>query len=131
MSMQDPIADMLTRIRNAQKAGKYSIEFRYSKVKYAIGEVLREQGYVIEVSKIEENNKPRISIVLKYYNNSPVIQAINRVSKPSLRIYKAANELPSVLEGLGIAIVSTPKGVMTDKKARNMKLGGEILCYVE
>ncbi len=131
MSMQDPIADMLTRIRNGQKAAKYSVEFRYSKVKHAVALVLKEEGYVLDVEEIEEDNKPCIKVVLKYFNENPVIRLIKRISRPGLRIYKGADQLPRVLEGLGIAIISTPKGVMSDKKARKRGIGGEILCYVE
>ncbi len=130
MSMQDPIADMLTRIRNGQSAGKTSVTMPSSKVKVSIANVLKTEGYISEVSTDENGGKPELSIELKYHQGRPVIDMIKRVSKPSLRVYKKSNELPRVLDGLGIAIVSTSRGVMTDRAARKSSHGGEVLCIV-
>lgn len=129
MSMQDPIADMLTRIRNGQAANKVVISMPSSKLKVAIASVLAEEGYV-ESFKILEGVKPKLEITLKYFQNKPVVESIQRVSRPGLRIYKRKDELPKVMGGLGIAVVSTSKGVMTDRAARQAGLGGEIICYV-
>ena len=130
MSMQDPIADMLTRIRNGQSAGKKVVSMPSSKVKLSIANVLKEEGYISEIKKDEVDGKAALSIELKYHQGRPVIDMIKRVSKPSLRIYKKSNELPRVLDGLGIAIVSTSRGVMTDRAARKTGQGGEVLCIV-
>jgi small subunit ribosomal protein S8 len=130
MSMQDPIADMLTRIRNGQSAGKKVVSMPSSKVKLSIGNVLKEEGYITDIKKSEVDGKAELSIELKYHQGRPVIDMIKRVSKPSLRIYKKSNELPRVLDGLGIAIVSTSRGVMTDRAARKTGHGGEVLCIV-
>lgn len=130
MSMQDPIADMLTRIRNGQSAGKKSVSMPSSKVKLSIANVLKSEGYVSEFNKSENDGKPELSIELKYYQGRPVIDMIKRVSRPGLRIYKKSNELPRVLDGLGIAVVSTSAGVMTDRAARKSGHGGEVLCIV-
>lgn len=129
MSMQDPIADMLTRIRNGQAANKVAISMPSSKLKVAIASVLAEEGYV-ESFKIVEGSKPELEITLKYFQNKPVVESIQRVSRPGLRIYKRKDELPKVMGGLGITVVSTSKGVMTDRAARQAGLGGEIICYV-
>ncbi|MGX2948108.1 30S ribosomal protein S8 [Frederiksenia canicola] len=129
MSMQDPIADMLTRIRNGQAANKVAISMPSSKLKVAIANVLAEEGYV-ESFKVVEGVKPELEITLKYFQNKPVVESIQRVSRPGLRIYKRKDELPKVMGGLGIAVVSTSKGVMTDRAARQAGLGGEIICYV-
>ena len=129
MSMQDPIADMLTRIRNGQAANKVAISMPSSKLKVAIANVLAEEGYV-ESFKVVEGVKPELEITLKYFQNKPVVESIQRISRPGLRIYKRKDELPKVMGGLGIAVVSTSKGVMTDRAARNAGLGGEIICYV-
>ncbi|AGI33869.2 TPA: 30S ribosomal protein S8 [Mannheimia haemolytica] len=129
MSMQDPIADMLTRIRNGQAANKVAISMPSSKLKVAIANVLAEEGY-IESVKVVEGVKPELEITLKYFQNKPVVESIQRVSRPGLRIYKRKDELPKVMGGLGIAVVSTSKGVMTDRAARQAGLGGEIICYV-
>ena len=129
MSMQDPIADMLTRIRNGQAANKVAISMPSSKLKVAIANVLASEGY-IESVKVVEGVKPELEITLKYFQNKPVVESIQRVSRPGLRIYKRKDELPKVLGGLGIAVVSTSKGVMTDRAARQAGLGGEIICYV-
>lgn len=128
--MSDPIADMLTRIRNGQSAGKRNIQQPSSKVKVSIAKVLKDEGYISDFSMEEESGHPVLNIVLKYYRGAPVIDEIKRVSRPGLRIYKSKDELPKVLGGLGIAIVSTSKGVMTDKAARAMGHGGEIICTV-
>lgn len=130
MSMSDPIADMLTRIRNAQQVNKNSVTMPSSKVKVAIAEVLKEEGYIESYGVKEEGGKAELNIALKYYVGRPVIERLERVSRPGLRVYKGRNELPSVMNGLGVAIVSTPKGVMTDRKARATGVGGEVICYV-
>lgn len=130
MSMQDPLSDMLTRIRNAQMAGKKSVEMPGSKLKAAVAEVLKEEGYVGDYSLSDESGKPRLAIALKYYQGKPVIAEIDRVSRPGLRRYSAKDELPSVRAGLGVAIVSTSKGVMSDRAARAAGVGGEVLCTV-
>ncbi len=130
MSMSDPIADMLTRIRNGQQAGKKSVQFPASKKKMAIARVLKDEGYIADVRTIEVDGKPTMEIDLKYYRGEPVIELIQRVSRPGLRIYKGKDELPRVRGGLGIAIVSTSKGVMTDREARKLGHGGEVIAYV-
>ena len=130
MSMQDPIADMLTRIRNAQMAEKKSVVMPSSKVKTAIANVLLEEGYITSFQPSEIDGKPALAIELKYFNGRPVIEKIDRVSRPGLRIYKAANDLPKVNAGLGITIISTSKGMMADRAARAEGVGGEIICSV-
>ena len=130
MAMSDPIADMLTRIRNAQLAEKASVSMPSSKVKVAIAAVLKEEGYVEKFTVNSGEGKPVLDIELKYYAGRPVIERIERISKPGLRIYKGCEDIPRVMNGLGVAIVSTPKGVMTDRKARASKVGGEVLCIV-
>jgi small subunit ribosomal protein S8 len=130
MSMSDPIADMLTRIRNGQQVERGQVEMPSSKLKVAIAKVLKDEGYIEGFSIATENKKPVLKIALKYYAGRPVIERIERVSKPGLRIYRGAQQIPVVLNGLGVAIVSTPKGVMTDRKARSTGIGGEVLCYV-
>jgi small subunit ribosomal protein S8 len=129
MSMQDPIADMLTRIRNGQAANKVAINMPSSKLKVAIANVLATEGY-IESVKVLEGAKPELEITLKYFQGKPVVESIQRVSRPGLRIYKRKDELPKVMGGLGVAVISTSKGVMTDRAARQAGLGGEIICYV-
>ena len=129
MSMQDPIADMLTRIRNGQAANKVAINMPSSKQKVAIANVLAAEGY-IESVKVLEGAKPELEITLKYFQGKPVVESIQRVSRPGLRIYKRKDELPKVMGGLGVAVISTSKGVMTDRAARQAGLGGEIICYV-
>ncbi len=129
MSMQDPIADMLTRIRNGQAANKVAINMPSSKLKVAIANVLAAEGY-IESVKVLEGAKPELEITLKYFQGKPVVESIQRVSRPGLRIYKRKDELPKVMGGLGVAVISTSKGVMTDRTARQAGLGGEIICYV-
>lgn len=130
MSMSDPISDMLTRIRNAQMANKASVVMPSSKLKLAIVKVLEEEGYIDGYSVCEQDKKSILEIGLKYYAGHPVIERIDRVSKPGLRIYRGVNDIPRVMNGLGVAIVSTPKGVMTDRKARAANVGGEVLCVV-
>ena len=131
MSMQDPIADMLTRIRNAQAVGETQITMPASKIKAAILKVLQDEGYIIGFGVVSNASKKDITVELKYYQGRPVIEKIRRVSRTGLRVYKGSNELPVVRAGMGIAIVSTPKGVMTERSARAQKLGGEVLCTVE
>ncbi|MCK9508151.1 MAG: 30S ribosomal protein S8 [Pigmentiphaga sp.] len=130
MSMSDPIADMLTRIRNAQGVDKASVNMPSSKLKVAIATVLRDEGYINGFEVKANDGKPELEITLKYYAGNPVIERIERVSKPGLRIYKGRHSIPQVMNGLGVAIVSTPRGVMTDRKARAEGVGGEVLCYV-
>ncbi|MDR3299884.1 MAG: 30S ribosomal protein S8 [Candidatus Accumulibacter sp.] len=130
MSMSDPISDMLTRIRNAQMANKTAVAMPSSKAKVAIVKVLKDEGFVEDFAVHENAGKPTLEIGLKYYAGRPVIERIDRVSKPGLRVYRGANEIPRVMNGLGVAIVSTPKGVMTDRKARADNMGGEVLCIV-
>jgi small subunit ribosomal protein S8 len=128
--MTDPVADMLTRIRNAQMAEKISVAMPSSKIKVAIAKVLKDEGYVDDFVVRESDGKAQLDIALKYYAGRPVIERIERVSKPGLRVYKGKDNLPEVMNGLGVAIVSTPKGVMTDRKARASNVGGEVLCVV-
>lgn len=130
MSMTDPIADMLTRIRNAQMAEKVAVSMPSSKLKVSIAKVLKDEGYIDDFAVRENAGKAQLDIALKYYAGRPVIERIERVSKPGLRVYKGADELPKVMNGLGVAIVSTPKGVMTDRRARAGNVGGEVLCIV-
>lgn len=129
MSMQDPIADMLTRIRNGQAAKKVAVTMPSSKVKTAIAQVLKEEGYIADYKVVGET-KPELEVELKYFEGEAVVELIQRVSRPSLRIYKKRDELPKVMAGMGVAIVSTSKGVMTDRAARKAGMGGEIICYV-
>ena len=130
MSMNDPIADMLTRIRNGQMRNKVSVSMPSSKIKKAIAEVLKSEGYIENFNVSELEGKPTLSVELKYYAGQPVIEKLERISKPGLRIYKDSQNLPKVMNGLGVAIVTTSKGVMTDYKARAAGVGGEVLCYV-
>jgi len=130
MSMTDPIADMLTRIRNGQRAEKQSVAMPASKVKAAIAQVLKDEGYVEDFAVRELEGHSTLEISLKYYAGKPVIEKIERVSRPGLRIYRPKDDLPKVMNGLGVAIVSTSRGVMTDRKARGLGVGGEVLCVV-
>ena len=130
MSMSDPIADLLTRIRNAQMVNKTTVSVPSSKVKVAIAQVLQDEGYIDGFEVKSEAGKAELLISLKYYAGRPVIERIERVSRPGLRVYKGAQSIPQVQNGLGVAIVTTPKGVMTDRKARAAGVGGEVLCYV-
>ncbi|MEZ8144636.1 30S ribosomal protein S8 [Enterovibrio norvegicus FF-33] len=129
MSMQDPISDMLTRIRNGQTAAKVAVKMPSSKLKVAIAELLKVEGYVADYA-VTSDVKPELEVTLKYFEANPVIEQIQRVSRPGLRIYKKKDALPSVMGGLGIAVISTSKGLMTDRAARKAGLGGEIICYV-
>ena len=129
--MTDPIADMLTRIRNGLSAGKTDVNMPLSKLKQSIAQVLKDEGYIADFSQAELEGKPTLNVELKYYQGKPVIEKVDRVSRPGLRIYKGSDEIPSVLNGLGIVIVSTSKGVMTDRAARKAGYGGEVLCYVQ
>ena len=130
MSMSDPIADMLTRIRNAQQVEKASVSMPSSKLKVAIAAVLKDEGYIEDFQIQDNGGKPLLQITLKYYAGRPVIERIERVSRPGLRIYKGRSAIPQVMNGLGVAIVSTSRGVMTDRRARANGVGGEVLCYV-
>ncbi len=130
MSMSDPVADMLTRIRNAQLSEKPSTAMASSKLKVAIAKVLKDEGYIDDFTVSQVDGKPQLEIGLKYYAGRPVIERIERVSRPGLRVYRPSKSVPRVMNGLGIAIVSTSKGVMTDRKARGLGIGGEVLCLV-
>lgn len=130
MSMSDPIADMLTRIRNAQIVGRADVSVPCSKVKMSIAKVLKDEGYIEEFQVREDGVQKELRIGLKYYAGRPVIERIERVSKPGLRVYKGHHEVPRVMNGLGVAILSTSRGVMTDRKARADGIGGEVLCIV-
>ena len=131
MSMSDPIADMLTRIRNGQSADKVSVSMPASKFKESVANVLKEEGYIQDWRVEGEGSKKQLTIDLKYYMGAPVIEKIKKVSRPGLRIYKSVEELPQVIGGMGIAIISTSKGVMTDRAARENGQGGEVICTVE
>ena len=130
MSMCDPVADMLTRIRNAQQSEKQSVAIPSSKLKVAIANVLKDEGYIDDFAVRGEPGRAMLEIGLKYYAGKPVIEKIERVSRPGLRIYRATDDMPRVMNGLGVAIVSTSRGVMTDRKARGLGVGGEVLCIV-
>lgn len=130
MNMQDPIADMLTRIRNSLAVNKDSVTMPLSKAKLAVAKVLFDEGYIEQYGEVKDAEKPTLSIDLKYYEGKPVIEELKRVSKPSLRVYKSKNDLPRVKNGLGVAIISTPSGVVSDREARRLGLGGEVLVYV-
>jgi small subunit ribosomal protein S8 len=130
MSMSDPIADMLTRIRNAQSVDKAVVSMPSSKIKVAIAQVLKDEGYIDGFAVRDEGGRSQLEIALKYYAGRPVIERIERVSRPGLRVYRGREAIPAVMNGLGVAIVTTPQGVMTDRKARQTGVGGEVLCYV-
>ena len=130
MSMSDPIADMLTRIRNGQSVEKAVVVMPSSKLKIAIAQVLRDEGYIDGFVVRNGGGRSELEIALKYYGGRPVIERIERVSRPGLRVYKGHDQIPQVMNGLGVAIVTTPKGVMTDRKARQTGVGGEVLCFV-
>ncbi len=130
MSMSDPIADMLVRIRNAQMVGHTEVAMPASKIKASIAQVLKDEGYIEDFALRDEGPKKQLRIGLKYYAGRPVIERLERVSKPGLRVYKGRNDIPRVMNGLGVAILSTSRGVMTDRKARADGVGGEILCIV-
>jgi small subunit ribosomal protein S8 len=128
--MSDPIADMLTRIRNGQQAGKANVRMPSSKLKVSIAKVLQDEGYIDAYTIRDADGKAELDVALKYYADRPVIERIERVSRPGLRVYKGSDDLPKVMNGLGVAIVSTPRGVMTDRAARASRVGGEIICLV-
>jgi small subunit ribosomal protein S8 len=130
MSMSDPIADMLTRIRNAQSVNKPTVSMPSSKLKTAIAGVLKDEGYIEDFAVQDTAGKPQLNISLKYYAGRPVIESISRVSRPGLRIYRGSQDIPKVMNGLGVTIMSTSKGVMTDRKAQAAGIGGEVLCVV-
>ena len=130
MSMTDPIADMLTRIRNGQKARKLSVAMPWSKAKVAVAKVLKDEGYITDFGTVGEGAEKELTVELKYFEGTPVIERVQRVSKPGLRIYRGKEDLPKVLGGLGVAIVSTSAGVMSDRQAREKGIGGEVLCIV-
>jgi small subunit ribosomal protein S8 len=130
MPVTDPIADFLTRVRNATRAKKPRVEIPASKMKVGLTEILKNTGYVIDYEIIDDNKQKKINLVLKYKNGIPAITGLKRISKPGLRVYKAADKLPRVLNGLGTAVISTPKGLLTDKEARNLLVGGEVICYI-
>jgi len=128
--MTDPIADLLTRIRNGQTAGKAEVSMPASRLKSAIAQVLKDEGYITDFATADEDGKPVLTIVLKYYQGRPVIEMIKRASRPGLRLYKGKSDIPSIQNGLGVAIISTSKGVMSDRQARAAGEGGEVLCVV-
>jgi len=130
MSMSDPVADMLTRIRNGQMAGHANVLMPSSKLKLSLAKVLNDEGFISSFSINENGGKTELSVDLKYFDGKPVIDMIKRVSRPGLRVYKNSNELPKVIGGLGIAVISTSKGIMTDHDARKAGIGGEVVCYV-
>lgn len=130
MSLQDPIADMLCRIKNAQAVKAQSVTMPHSTLKEAVANVLKKEGYIVDFEKKEDGKKNNLVLILKYYQGLPVIEMLERVSSPGLRVYKGKDELPKVMDGLGIAIISTSKGVMSNRMASKEGLGGEILCYV-
>jgi small subunit ribosomal protein S8 len=130
MSMSDPIADFLTRIRNGQLSGKPEVAIPASRIKLALAKVLKDEGYIEDFAVDGEARKPTVKVRLKYYQGRPVIERIERVSRPGLRVYRAKDELPKILGGMGVAIISTSQGVMTDRQARAAGHGGEVLCIV-
>lgn len=130
MSMSDPVADMLTRIRNAQHAQKIEVTLPSSKLKAAVAKVLKEEGYISDWSVSENDKKPELKILLKYYQGEPVISLLKRASRPGLRQFRGKNDIPKVQGGLGVTVVSTSKGVMSDRQAREQGFGGEIICFV-
>lgn len=130
MSMSDPISDMLTRIRNSLQRNKRDVKMPSSKLKVAIANILKQEGYILDYSVTENDKKATLTIELKYFEGKAVIESIKRISRPSLRRYSSADDLPKVLGGLGVAVISTAKGVMTDKSAREHGIGGEVLCFV-
>jgi small subunit ribosomal protein S8 len=130
MSLQDPISDMLTHIRNGQARNKRDVTMPSSKLKVAVAGILKEEGYITDFRVTEDGVKKSLIVELKYFEGKPVIETLDRVSRPSLRRYRSKNDLPAILNGLGIAIISTPRGVMTDKSARQQGVGGEVLCVV-
>ena len=130
MSMTDPIADFLTRIRNGQSSGKPEVSMPSSRIKLALAKLLKDEGYLDDFTVLADGAKSTLTVRLKYYQGRPVIDRLERVSRPGLRVYKAKDELPKVLGGMGVAIISTSRGVMTDKQARAQRVGGEVLCEI-
>ncbi len=130
MSMSDPVADMFTRIRNAQRVEKNTVSMPSSKLKVAIAQLLKDEGYIDDFNVRQDGSKAELDVRLRYYAGRPVIEKLERVSRPGLRVYKGKDEIPTVMNGLGVAIVSTPQGVMTDRKARATGVGGEVICFV-
>jgi len=130
MPVTDPIADFLTRIRNAARAKKVRVQIPSSKLKVNLAEILKTHGYIIDYEILDDNKQKKINMVLKYKNGIPAITGLKRISKPGLRVYKSADQLPRVLNGLGTAVISTPEGLLTDKEARKQLIGGEIVCYI-
>ena len=130
MPVTDPIADYLTRIRNATKAKKVRVEIPASRTKISLSEILKSLGYIIDFEVLDDNKQKKLNIVLKYKNGIPAITGLKRISKPGLRVYRSADKLPKVLNGLGTAVISTPKGLLSDKDARNNLIGGEVICYI-
>jgi small subunit ribosomal protein S8 len=130
MPVTDPISDYLTRIRNAAKAKKVRVEIPASKIKIGLSEILKNLGYIIDYELLDDNKQKKLNIVLKYKSGMPAITGLKRISKPGLRVYKSADQLPRVLNGLGTAVISTPMGLLSDKEARNQHAGGEVICYI-
>jgi small subunit ribosomal protein S8 len=130
MPVTDPIADFLTRIRNAARAKKVRVQIPSSKLKVSLAEILKTHGYIIDYEIVDDNKQKKINMVLKYKNGVSAITGLKRISKPGLRVYKSADQLPRVLNGLGTAVISTPKGLLTEKEARKQLIGGEIVCYI-
>jgi small subunit ribosomal protein S8 len=130
MAITDPIADFLTRVRNASKAKKLRVDIPASNMKKSLAEILKKQNFIKDYSVVEDNKQNLLRVELKYTNGSPAINGLKRISKPGLRIYKNSGELPKVLNGLGVAVISTPKGLLTDKEAKTQSVGGEIVCYI-
>ena len=130
MAVTDPIADFLTRIRNASKAKKVRVEIPASGMKVSLAEILKARGYIIDYEVNNDDKQNKINIVLKYKNGVPAINGLKRISSPGLRVYKGSKELPRVLNGLGTAVISTPKGLLTDKEARSQSIGGEVVCFI-
>lgn len=130
MPVTDPIADYLTRLRNAAKAKKVRVEIPASRTKISLSEILKNLGYIIDYEVLDDNKQKKLNIVLKYKKGVPAISGLKRISKPGLRVYRSADKLPKVLNGLGTAVISTPKGLLTDKDARNNLVGGEVMCYI-
>lgn len=131
MAMTDPISDLLTRIRNANLRGHEQVEFPFSRIKFEISKILRSEGYISDIKEIKQKNKKNLRLFLKYYDKkTPVIEGLKRISKPGRRVYSGYRDVPKVQGGMGIAIISTPKGLLTDKDCRALEVGGEILCHV-
>ncbi|MHB1686820.1 MAG: 30S ribosomal protein S8 [Ignavibacteriaceae bacterium] len=130
MPVTDPISDFLTRIRNASKAKKIRVDIPSSSMKKGLAEILKQQKFIVDYAIVEDNKQDTIRVLLKYKNGAPAINGLKRISTPGLRVYKASDELPRVLNGLGVAVISTPKGLLTDKEAKREAVGGEVVCYI-